>query len=125
MPALHYLAFVTNPTHSQNDGALVATLTRRSTDEQHQPFSIELQDTKLAAYTKSQDDWTLVRKYTDNQSGATLDRPGLQRALADARAGLYDLLLGRPAGPHRPRLGADPRRARRRRGRVPLRDRAV
>jgi hypothetical protein len=71
----------------------VATLTRRSTDEQHQPFSIELQDTKLAAYTNSQDDWTLVRKYTDNQSGATLERPGLQRALADARAGLYDLLL--------------------------------
>jgi hypothetical protein len=28
----------------------VSTLTRRSTDEQHQPFSIELQDTKLAAY---------------------------------------------------------------------------
>jgi site-specific DNA recombinase len=71
----------------------VSTLTRRPTDEQHQPFSIELQDTKLAAYIKSQDDWRLVRKYTDNKSGATLDRDGLQRALADARAGLYDLLL--------------------------------
>jgi site-specific DNA recombinase len=71
----------------------VSTLTRRSTDEQHQPFSIELQDTKLAAYINSQDDWTLVRKYTDNKSGATLDREGLQRALADARVGLYDLLL--------------------------------
>jgi DNA invertase Pin-like site-specific DNA recombinase len=34
----------------------VATLTRRSTDEQNQPFSIELQDTKLGAYIKSQDD---------------------------------------------------------------------
>ncbi len=71
----------------------VSTLTRRSTDEQHQPFSIELQDSKLGAYIKSQDDWLLVRKYTDNKSGATLDRDGLQRALADARAGLYDLLL--------------------------------
>ncbi len=71
----------------------VSTLTRRSTDEQHQPFSIELQDTKLGAYINSQDDWVLVRKYTDNKSGATLDRDGLQRALADARAGLYDLLL--------------------------------
>src|SRR6266540_3481843 len=71
----------------------VSTLTRRSTDEQHQPFSIELQDTKLGSYIKSQDDWLLVRKYTDNKSGATLDRDGLQRALADARAGLYDLLL--------------------------------
>jgi site-specific DNA recombinase len=46
----------------------VSTLTRRSTDEQHQPFSIELQDTKLAAYIKSQDDWTLVRKDTDNKA---------------------------------------------------------
>jgi site-specific DNA recombinase len=71
----------------------VSTLTRRSTDEQHQPFSIELQDTKLGSYIRSQDDWTLVRKYTDNKSGATLDREGLQRALADARAGLYDILL--------------------------------
>jgi site-specific DNA recombinase len=72
---------------------LVGTLTRRSTDEQHQPFSIELQDVKLDAYIKSQDNWTLVRKYTDNKSGATLDRSGLQRALADARAGRFDLLL--------------------------------
>ncbi len=71
----------------------VSTLTRRSTDEQHQPFSIELQDTKLGSYINSQDNWLLVRKYTDNKSGATLDRDGLQRALADARAGLYDLLL--------------------------------
>ncbi len=71
----------------------VGTLTRRSTDEQHQPFSIELQGTKLGSYIKSQDDWVLVCKYTDNKSGATLDRDGLQRALADARAGLYDILL--------------------------------
>lgn len=31
----------------------VATLTRRSTDEQHQPFSIEAQDAKLAAYIQA------------------------------------------------------------------------
>jgi DNA invertase Pin-like site-specific DNA recombinase len=45
----------------------VATLTRRSTDEQHQPFSIEAQDTKLAAYIQSQDDWQLALgcQYTD------------------------------------------------------------
>ena len=49
-------------------------------------------DAKLGSYIKSQDDWKLVRKYTDNKSG-TLDRDGLQRALADARAGLYDILL--------------------------------
>jgi site-specific DNA recombinase len=73
----------------------VATLTRRSTDEQHQPFSIEAQDTKLAAYIQSQDDWRLIEncRYTDDMSGATLDRPGLKRALLDARAGRYDILL--------------------------------
>jgi site-specific DNA recombinase len=73
----------------------VATLTRRSTDEQHQPFSIEAQDTKLAAYIQSQDDWqpTPGCQYTDDMSGATLDRPGLKRALLDARAGRYDILL--------------------------------
>src|SRR6266508_2387613 len=73
----------------------VATLTRRSTDEQHQPFSIEAQDTKLAAYIQSQDDWQPAPgcQYTDDMSGATLDRPGLKRALLDARAGRYDILL--------------------------------
>jgi site-specific DNA recombinase len=73
----------------------VATLTRRSTDEQHQPFSIEAQDTKLAAYIQSQDDWQPAPgcQYSDDMSGATLDRPGLKRALLDARAGRYDILL--------------------------------
>ncbi len=73
----------------------VGTYTRRSTDEDHQPFSIEAQDTRLAAYIQSQDDWTHdpACTFTDDKSGYTLDRPGLQRALAFARAGRYDLLL--------------------------------
>ncbi len=73
----------------------VATLTRRSTDDQHQPFTIEAQDAKLAAYIQSQDDWQPAPgcQYTDDMSGATLDRPGLNRALLDARAGRYDILL--------------------------------
>jgi len=68
---------------------------RRSTDEDHQPFSIEAQDAKLDAYIASQDDWHHDPDcdFTDNQSGYTLDRPGLQRALTYARAGRYDLLL--------------------------------
>jgi site-specific DNA recombinase len=71
----------------------VATLTRRSLDQAHQPFSIEAQDTKLKAYIQSQDDWQLVRTYSDDMSGATLDRPGLQASLRDARAGRFDVLL--------------------------------
>jgi site-specific DNA recombinase len=71
----------------------VATLTRRSLDQAHQPFSIEAQDTKLKAYIQSQDDWQLVRTYSDDMSGATLDRPGLQASLRDARVGRFDVLL--------------------------------
>jgi site-specific DNA recombinase len=71
----------------------VATLTRRSTDEEHQPYSIEAQDTRLDAYIRSQEGWQLVHKYTDDMSGTILDRPGLQRALSDARLRRYDLLL--------------------------------
>jgi site-specific DNA recombinase len=34
-----------------------------------------------------------VRRYSDQMTGSVLERPGLQRALADARVGMYDLLL--------------------------------
>jgi site-specific DNA recombinase len=71
----------------------VATLTRRSTDDTHQPFSIEAQDAKLAAYIQSQDNWQHLLRFTDDMSGATITRPGLQQALAAARTGRYDLLL--------------------------------
>ena len=71
----------------------VATLTRRSTDEEHQPYSIEARDERLGAYIRSQEGWELYRKYSDNMSGSTLDCPGLQRALSDARLHRYGVLL--------------------------------
>jgi site-specific DNA recombinase len=71
----------------------VATYTRTSTDEERQPFSLDAQGDRLSAYIASQDGWHLVRSFTDQQSGKTLDRPDLQRALADARLGSYELLL--------------------------------
>jgi site-specific DNA recombinase len=71
----------------------VAIYTRRSTGEENQPFTIEVQQSKLAAYTASQDGWTIVARYSDDASGATVDRPGLGHALAAARAGEFDLLL--------------------------------
>src|SRR5262249_26454693 len=38
--------------------------------------------------------WTIVAQYTDDgRSGGTTARPGLQRLLADARAGRFDVLL--------------------------------
>jgi site-specific DNA recombinase len=71
----------------------VATYTRISTDEEHQPYSLEAQDERLRSYIRSQEGWELARQFTDQMSGSVLERPGLQRALAEARAQRYDLLL--------------------------------
>ncbi len=75
------------------DDVRVGSYVRRSTDDEHQPYSIEAQDTRLAAYIGSQPDWRLVARFPDDASGATTERDGLQRALAVARAGLIDVLL--------------------------------
>jgi DNA invertase Pin-like site-specific DNA recombinase len=58
----------------------VAIYTRISTDEDRQPFSLGAQAERLEAYARSQDGWRIVRRFTDQASGATLDRPGLRRA---------------------------------------------
>ena len=71
----------------------VATYTRISTDEEHQPYSLEAQRERLGAYIQSQDGWELTRSFTDQMSGSTLERPELQRALDEARLHRYDLLL--------------------------------
>ena len=71
----------------------IATYTRISTDEDHQPYSLEAQAAKLNAYADSQDGWRIARRFTDQASGATLDRPGLERALKEAEAKRFDLLL--------------------------------
>jgi site-specific DNA recombinase len=72
----------------------VAIYVRRSTDDEHQPFSIEAQLTSLTSYVNSQPGWVLVGDpYSDDASGASTDRPQLQRALNAARAGRFDVLL--------------------------------
>lgn len=71
----------------------IAIYTRRSTDDEHQPFSIEAQLTALRSYINSQPGWVLVAEYTDDASGATTQRPDLQRALRAAKAGRFDVLL--------------------------------
>ena len=38
-------------------GVRVAIYLRRSTDEEHQPFSIEAQHSRLRSYVKSQPGW--------------------------------------------------------------------
>jgi site-specific DNA recombinase len=71
----------------------VATYTRISTDEERQPYSLGAQASRLESYIASQEGWELIRTFTDQCSGATLDRPALQRALREARAQRFDLLL--------------------------------
>jgi len=71
----------------------VAIYLRRSTDDEHQPFTIDAQESALAAYIQSQPGWTLVATYSDDGSGASTQRPNLQRALRAARAGRFDVLL--------------------------------
>ncbi|MEV6965600.1 recombinase family protein [Hamadaea sp. NPDC051192] len=71
----------------------MAIYTRRSTDDEHQPFSIEAQTARLDAYVASQPGWEIAERFTDDATGSTLDRPGLQRALLAAKAGRYDTLL--------------------------------
>ncbi|MFE3280692.1 recombinase family protein [Nocardia sp. NPDC059239] len=71
----------------------VGTYTRRSTDDEHQPYSIDAQDTRLESYIDSQPGWRHVASYSDDASGASVERPDLQRALAAAKAGAFDVLL--------------------------------
>jgi site-specific DNA recombinase len=71
----------------------VAIYRRISTDEERQPFSLDAQQERLATSVAAQPGWVLTRNYSDRMSGKRLDRPGLQQALRDARAGRYELLL--------------------------------
>lgn len=72
----------------------VAIYLRRSTDEEHQPFSLEAQEAKLRAFVASQPgEWQIVAVYSDDASGATTNRPELQKLLRAARAGLFDTVL--------------------------------
>lgn len=71
----------------------VATYTRISTDEEHQPYSLESQATRLGSYIASQEGWEVARTFTDTMTGATIERPGLKRMLTEAKAARFDLLL--------------------------------
>src|SRR5215472_3778932 len=70
----------------------VGVYVRRSTDDEHQPYSIEAQDARLASYIGSQPGWRQAARFADDASGATTHRPGLQRARAAARAEVIDVL---------------------------------
>lgn len=71
----------------------MVTYTRISTDETNLPYSLEAQSDHLAKFLALREGWVLTNQYTDQMSGAKLERPHLQRLLADVRAGLIDVVL--------------------------------
>ena len=70
----------------------VALYRRISTDETRQPWSLDAQKASLEAHCKARG-LTIVADYVDEASGATLDRPGLMQALADAKTGLFSQIV--------------------------------
>ncbi|WP_330252907.1 recombinase family protein [Nocardia sp. NBC_00565] len=75
------------------DTVRVGIYVRRSTDDEHQPYSIEAQDARLGSYVDSQPGWHIVMRFADDASGASTEREDLQRAMRAAEAGLIDVLL--------------------------------
>ena len=58
-----------------HDHVRVGVYVRRSTDDEHQPYSIQAQDTRLAAYIGSQPGWRQAARFADDASGATTTGP--------------------------------------------------
>ncbi len=83
----------TPPRLDDLDTVRVGVYMRRSTDDEHQPYSIEAQNERLKSFVESQPGWQVALRFSDDASGATTDRDDLQRALNAARAGLIDVLL--------------------------------
>ncbi|MBQ1076850.1 recombinase family protein [Micromonospora sp. C31] len=85
------------PTTTQQEGSTgpcrVCIYIRRSTDDEHQPFSLLAQRTALRRYVDNNPGWVIVCEFEDDASGATTERPGLKKALDAAKAGLYHVLL--------------------------------
>lgn len=77
---------------STEQGLRAALYMRISTDEKKQKWSIDGQRRRLREFCSSRN-WTVVAEYSDEASGAILDRPGLMRALEDAARGKFDVVL--------------------------------
>ncbi len=80
---------------SEGDGRKIAFYVRISTDEDHQKYSLRAQRAQLEAYCTRQyeEPCAITKVYSDEDSGARIDRPGLQEMLRDACTGAFDALL--------------------------------
>ena len=79
------------PTSTQPDTSTgpcrVCIYIRRSTDDEHQPFSLAAQQTALRSTSRASPAGSSSRITRDDASGATTDRPGLKKALARRKPG--------------------------------------
>ena len=71
----------------------VALYPRVSGHEQEDNYSIPEQIDRMKKYCESKD-WMVYKIYTDSvQTGATMDRPGLQSLIKDCENGKFDMVL--------------------------------
>jgi len=55
--------------------------------------ALAVQAAALRAFVEGHDGWQLVSDHADRTSASAAERPGLQRALVDARDGKFDVLV--------------------------------
>ena len=70
---------------SEKPTVRVAIYTRISTNEENQPYSLEAQRKHLEHFVESQPKWLQTHFFTDQITGTTSKRPGLQAALLAAK----------------------------------------
>jgi site-specific DNA recombinase len=71
----------------------VAVYTRASTDEAHQPYSLDAQTTRLNAYIAGQPELAARRHPLRSRQRRHARTARADQALTQARTGRYDLLL--------------------------------
>jgi len=70
--------------------------TRVSTDNQAEKefSSCEAQEQKIKSFVASQDNWKIIKVYSDaGYSGATLNRPKIQQLISDLKKEKIDIVL--------------------------------
>src|SRR5215468_9882820 len=83
----------------------VAIYVRRSTDDEHQPYSLESQLTRLRAYIASQPGWVLVDTFRDDASQPARPTGGAVRSAVQTVRPASRVPAG-PVHPSHPRPGS-------------------
>jgi len=82
--------------HEKQKPTRLRLYTRVSTDQQMEAEfnSCDAQEERIRSFIASQEGFVMVKVYSDpGYTGANIARPGLQRLLADVKAGLLDMVI--------------------------------